>query len=106
LRKIKRRRNRVGSGRRWEADVREKAAVTLVVPIAGVLLAAAAFISSTASIRPYGEQAILAQISQDDRTLCAKVGVTTATPNIDDCMRDLADLRQRHVDLLRSYAWL
>jgi hypothetical protein len=87
-------------------DVREKSAVTLVVLIAGVVLTAAAVISSTDSYRPYGEQAILAQIKQDDSTLCAKFGVTTATPNFDDCMRDLSDLRQRHVDLLRSHSWL
>lgn len=84
----------------------EKAAVTLVVLIAGVVLAAAAVISSTDAIHPYGEQALLAQIKQDDGTLCAKLGVTPATLNFDDCMRDLADLRQRHVDLLRSHWWL
>jgi hypothetical protein len=56
--------------------VREKSAVTLVVLISGVVLAGAAVTSSIDSIRPYGEQAILAQIKQDDSTLCAKFGVT------------------------------
>ena len=89
-----------------EADVREKAAVTLVGLIAGTVLVVAAVISSTDNIRPYGEQALLAQIEQEDSAFCAKFGVGAATPQFDACVRDLADLRQRHVDLLRSHWWL
>jgi hypothetical protein len=92
-------------GRR-EAHVQEKAAITLVGLIAGAALVAAAVISSTDSIRPYGEQAILAQIEQEDTSLCAKLGVAAATPQFDVCVRDLADLRQHHLDLLRSHFWL
>jgi hypothetical protein len=86
--------------------VQEKAAVKLVVLTAGVLLVAAAVISSTNSIRPYGEQEILAQIEQEDSAFCAKFGVADATPQFHACVHDLNDLRQHHLDLLRSHSWL
>ena len=56
--------------------------------------------------RPYGEQAILEQIDHEDGTLCQKFGFAVSTPESADCMLDLADLRQRHVDLVQSYSWL
>jgi hypothetical protein len=57
-------------------------------------------------VRPYGEQAILEQIDQEDSTLCDKFGFAARSPKFADCMLDLADLRQSHLDLLRSYSWL
>ena len=56
--------------------------------------------------RPYGEQAIQEQIDHEDSALCDKFGFATRTPKFADCMLDLADLRQSHLDLLRSYSWL
>ena len=86
--------------------MQEKAAATLVVLIAGVVLVAAAVVSSTDSIRPYGEPALLAQVDQEDGAFCARFGAATATPQFDACVRDLADLRQHHLDLLRAHWWL
>lgn len=86
--------------------MQEKAAATLVVIMAGAVLAAAAVISSVDSIRPYGEQALLAQIEQEDSSFCTKFGAGAVAPQFDACVRDLADLRQRHVDLLHAYWWL
>ena len=56
--------------------------------------------------RPYGEQAILEQIDQEDSALCGKFGFAATTPKFADCMIDLAGLRRSHLDLLRSYSWL
>jgi hypothetical protein len=57
-------------------------------------------------VRPYGEQAILEQIDQEDSTLCDKFGFAARSQKFADCMLDLADLRQSHLDLLRSYSRL
>jgi hypothetical protein len=56
--------------------------------------------------RPYGEQAILEQIDREDSALCQKFGFAASTPESADCMLNLTDLRQHHVDLLQSYSWL
>ena len=56
--------------------------------------------------RPYGEQAILEQIEHEDGALCQKFGFAARTPESADCVLDLADLRQHHVDLVQSYSWL
>jgi hypothetical protein len=85
--------------------VQEKASVILVVLTAGVVVVAAAVISTDA-IPPYGGEALLAQIEQEDSAFCAKFGVAAATPQFDSCVRDLGDLRQHHLDLLRSHWWL
>ena len=55
-------------------------------------------------VRPYGER----QLGQIDRQwgLCVKFGLPPGTSQFADCMIALADLRQRHVDLLTSYSWL
>jgi hypothetical protein len=86
--------------------VQEKAAVKLVVLTAGAALVAAVAISTTKSIPPYNEQALLAQIEQEDTAFCAKVGVAAATPQFDACVHDLDDLRHNYMDLLRSHWWL
>ena len=57
-------------------------------------------------IRPYGEQALLEQISREDGVVCDKFGFTGETPQFADCMLVLADLRQHHADLLISQSWL
>jgi hypothetical protein len=66
--------------------------LSVVIPVAG--------------IRPYGEQAILEQIDHEDSAFCAKFEFAIKTSQFADCMIALADLRQRHVDLLTSYSWL
>ena len=69
----------------------------------GVIMIVAASIS-VSGMRPYGEQAILDQIEQEDGVLCHKFVI--AAEKLSDCMIDLADLRQRHVDMLRAWEWL
>jgi hypothetical protein len=81
--------------------MQEQAAAKLVLVMAGVVVIAAGLISAT-DVRPYGERDLRAQIAREDQALCTKLGATMA----DDCLRDLADLRERHVDLLRSHSWL
>jgi hypothetical protein len=49
---------------------------------------------------------ILARIAQEDTALCGKFGFASDTPQRSDCMRDLADLRQHHVELLAAASWL
>lgn len=61
---------------------------------------------SVAGTRPYGERAILDQIEHEDSALCSKFGIAPATQKFSDCLIDLADLRQRHVDLLNAWGWL
>ena len=76
-----------------------------MISIAAVVLALAVAIPAS-GIRPYGEQAILEQIDHEDTALCDKLGLAIATPQFADCVKALADLRQRHVNLLISYSWL
>jgi hypothetical protein len=85
--------------------VQEKAAAKLVVVAAGAVLVVAAVMPST-GIRPYGEGTILAQIAQEDTALCGKFGFIVDTAKHSDCRHDLADLRQRHVQLLAANSWL
>ena len=56
--------------------------------------------------RPYGEQAVQEQIDHEDSVLCEKFGFESKTPKFVDCMLDLADIRNSHFALLRSYSWL
>jgi hypothetical protein len=76
-----------------------------IVSAAAVVLALGV-VMQVSGVRPYGEQAILEQIDREDGALCRKFGFATSTPESADCMLSLADLRQRHLDLLRSYSWL
>jgi hypothetical protein len=81
-----------------------------IVPTALTFIVAAVIslgvVIPVAGIRPYGEQAMLEQIDHEDSALCGKFGFATRTSQFADCMIALADLRQRHVDLLTSYSWL
>ena len=79
--------------------------------LAGIVLAVAVVLSlgvaiRASGVRPYGEQAILGQIDREDKALCVKFRFAAGTSQFTDCMIALADLRQRHVDLLTSYSWL
>ena len=80
----------------------ERKAAVLVAVLAGLLLAGSAALSSS-GIRPYGEGAILERIAAEDSALCAKFGIAAASQGFEQCMSDLAELRQRHVQLLREY---
>jgi hypothetical protein len=82
----------------------QKAAV-LIVALAGLLATGSAVLSS-GSMHPYGEDAMLKRIAEEDAVLCAKFGIPAASQTFNQCMTDLADLRQRHVRLLREYEWL
>ena len=83
----------------------ERKAAVLVAALAGLLLAGSAALSSS-GIRPYGEDRVLERIAAEDSALCAKFGIPTASQGFEQCMSDLADLRQRHVELLREYEWI
>jgi hypothetical protein len=74
------------------------AAIGLLIVIGGAV--------RISGVRPYGEQAILAQIEQEDHALCDKFGIAIAAPKFSECLSDLADLRQRHVELLAAFGWL
>jgi hypothetical protein len=56
--------------------------------------------------RAYGDRSILEQIAREDGTLCGKFGFESGTEKFTACLRDLTDVRARHVDLLKSYYWL
>ena len=80
----------------------EKKAVVLVAVLAGLLLAGSAALSSS-GIRPYGEDAILERVTAEDSALCTKFGISRGSQGFEQCMSDLANLRQRHVELLKGY---
>jgi hypothetical protein len=82
----------------------EKSAALLVSVLAGTLVLAAAIVSNS-GLRPYDE-AINAQIDQENSALCAKFGFDSATEKFKGCMGDLADLRKRETDLSGAYGWL
>jgi len=83
----------------------ERKAAVLVAAVAGLLLAGSAVLSSS-GIRPYGEEAVLKQIADEDSSLCTKFGLDAASQRHAECMADLANLRQRHVQLLTKYEWI
>ncbi len=83
----------------------EKAAALLVVTLSGVVLATAATVT-VSGMRPYGERAISEEIEREDSALCSKLGFAAVTQKFTDCLLDLSDLRQRHIDLLASHSWL
>ena len=80
-------------------------AVIRIIAAAGAfIIMIAAF--SASGMRPFGEQTILEQIDNEDSALCSKFGIAAATPKFSDCLIDLADMRQRHVDMLTGWGWL
>lgn len=80
-------------------------AAVLVAAIAVLLLGGSALLSTT-NIRPYDEDAILKQIADEDSTLCSKFGLQAASQEFGQCVADLADLRQRHEQLLIAHSWI
>ena len=84
---------------------KQKVCLIAIVFVIAVVLSLGITVRA-AGIRPYGEQAILEQIDREDGMLCEKFGFAATTPQSNDCMLALTDLRQRHVDLLISYSWL
>jgi hypothetical protein len=78
--------------------------LAIVLVIAAVLALGVAICAS--GMRPYGEQAILRQIDQEDGALCQRFGFLVTAPQFTDCILALADLRQRHVELLVANSWL
>lgn len=87
------------------AFTKQNHALAAIVSVVAVVLSMDVIILASGA-RPYGEQAILQQIDQEDSALCEKLGFATGTLQSADCMIALADLRQRHVDLLASHSWL
>jgi hypothetical protein len=87
------------------AVLKRNAAVIWAIAAIGLLIVVGGAVRIS-GLRPYGEQAILAQIEHEDGALCGKFGIAVATQKFSDCLADLADLRQRHAELLAAYAWL
>jgi hypothetical protein len=87
------------------AVLKQNAPVTWTIAAIGLLIVIGGAVRIS-GVRPYGEQEILAQIEHEDRALCDKFGIAIAAPKFSDCLTDLADLRQRHVELLAAYGWL
>lgn len=78
--------------------------VAIVLVIAVVLSLGGAIRAS--GIRPYGEEAILQQIDREDGAFCQRFGFPVMASQFADCVLALANLRQRHVDLLVANSWL
>jgi hypothetical protein len=87
------------------ASEKQKVVLTALIFAVIVVLFLGVVIRAS-GVRPYGELAILEQIDHEDRAFCAKFGLEISTLQFADCMIVLANLRQRHVDLLTSYSWL
>ena len=95
-----------GGLRPWSLFPRHRAPPPVSVSPGGRRIHHRGRVISVSGMRPYGEQAILEQIDHEDSALCSKFGLATATPHFSDCLIDLADLRQRHVDMLTGWGWL
>jgi hypothetical protein len=80
----------------------EKKAALLVAAVAGLVLTGAAILPSS-NIQPYGEATILKRIAQQDSDLCARFRFPAASQEFAQCMAELADVRQRHEQLLIAY---
>ena len=87
------------------AVLKRNAALGWAIAAIGLLIVVGGAIRIS-GVRPYGEQAILAQIEHEDSALCGKLGIAVATLKFSDCVADLADLRKRHAELLAAYTWL
>jgi hypothetical protein len=81
-------------------------AIGIIAVVGVIVIAVSAASISSAGIRPFGEQEILAQIAREDSVLCGKFGLAAATQQYSDCLTDLTDLRHRHVAMLTAWAWL
>ena len=88
------------------AVLKRNPAVGWVIAAIGLLIVVGGAAVRISGVRPYGEQAILAQIEFEDSALCGKFGIAVATLKFSDCLADLADLRKRHAELLAAYTWL
>jgi hypothetical protein len=80
--------------------------VGLVAIFSAIAVLLSLVVIQASGARPYGEQAIFEQIDHEDGTLCKKFGFAAGTAESADCKLNLTDLRQRHVDLLKSKSWL
>ena len=54
---------------------------------------------------PYGKQAMLRQIDDQDSAECARLGFAPPSEQFSGCKVDLAALRRSHTELLDAYAW-
>jgi len=74
-----------------------------IVPVVTAVVTVALIIWISLLAGPLvSEQEIMAQISHEDSSLCARLGFATGTQKGSDCAADLADLRLRHEKLLAS----
>jgi hypothetical protein len=87
------------------ALTKQNCGLAAIVSVVAVLLSLGVAIR-VSGVRPYGEQAILEEVDREDGALCVNFRFAVGTSQFADCMIALADLRQRHVDLLTAYSWL
>ena len=74
----------------------------LVLTAIGSVALVCIVISAT-GMRPFGEAEMQEQIEREDSALCGKFGMQVATEKFVGCMSDLADLRTRHVKMVRYW---
>ena len=87
------------------AVLKRNAALGWAIAAIGLLIVVGGAVRIS-GVRPYGEEAILAQIEHEDSALCGRFGIAVATLKFSDCVADLADLRKRHAELLAAYTSL
>ncbi len=75
----------------------------VIVPIAVGAVALVCILISATGMRPFGEAEMRQQIEREDSLLCEKFGMRTETEKFSGCMSDLADLRNRHAQMLAFY---
>lgn len=73
----------------------------VIVPIAIGAVALVSIVIAATGMRPFGEAEMQKQIEQEDSQLCQKFGIQAATDKFVGCMSDLADLRDRHLKMVR-----
>lgn len=74
--------------------------VVVISMAIGAVLLVCVVISAT-GMRPFGEAVMQKQIEREDSQLCQKFGMQAETQKFLDCMSDLGDLRDRHLQLVR-----
>lgn len=78
------------------------------IPLLALVIAAivvVALLPPLLGLPPYGKQAMLRQIDDQDSAECTKLGFAAASEQFSGCKVDLAALRRSHTELLDAYAW-
>ena len=73
----------------------------IIVPLAIGAVVLVCIVISATGMRPFGEAEMQKQIEREDSQLCEKFGMQAEPQKFLGCMSDLADLRDRHVNMVR-----